>query len=237
MSYANRKEMGSNRTVAIIIVALIHVLLGYVLVSGLAYNVVKKAAEDLKTFDVEDEPPPPPEEPPPPPEDNPLPPPPQVSAPPPLVRIESPAPPIQTTPNIQPVIITPRAEPAAASASRAAGSAAAEEGADRQGACRPQFLFLDRRLSAVGLEERGRGDDVVPPVDRHGWPGDRLLGDLDRRDRVRSTVLPAASSSAGPVIRRHAMIMAIRLRTRQAAASSGSFRPSDRHDKQNKRIF
>ncbi len=111
MSYANRKEMGSNRTVAIIIVALIHVLLGYVLVSGLAYNVVKKAAEDLKTFDVEDEPPPPPEEPPPPPEDSPVPPPPQVSAPPPLVRIESPAPPIQTTPNIQPVIITPRADP------------------------------------------------------------------------------------------------------------------------------
>ncbi len=111
MSYANRKEMGSNRTVAIIIVALIHVLLGYVLVSGLAYNVVKKAAEDLKTFDVEDEPPPPPEEPPPPPEDTALPPPPQVSAPPPLVRIESPAPPIQTTPNIQPVIITPRADP------------------------------------------------------------------------------------------------------------------------------
>jgi protein TonB len=110
MSYAQRKEMSSNRTAAIVIVALIHVALGYALVSGLAYNVVKQAAEDLKTFDVE-EPPPPPDEPPPPPEDNPLPPPPQVSAPPPLVRIESPAPPIQTTPNIQPVIITPRADP------------------------------------------------------------------------------------------------------------------------------
>ena len=60
MSYANRKQMSSNRTAAIIIVALIHVALGYALVSGLAYNVVKKAAEDLKTFDVEDEPPPPP---------------------------------------------------------------------------------------------------------------------------------------------------------------------------------
>ena len=112
MSYANRKEMGSNRTVSIIIVALIHVVLGYALVSGLAYNVVKQAAEDLKTFDVEDEPPPPPEEPPPPPEDSPLPPPPQVSAPPPLVRTITQAPMIQTTPNIQPVIITPRATPA-----------------------------------------------------------------------------------------------------------------------------
>ncbi len=107
MSYANRKEMGSNRTAAIVVVALIHVALGYALISGLAYNVVKKAAEDLKTFDVKEEPPPPEEKPPPP--DNKNPPPPQVSAPPPLVRIESPAPQIQTTPVIQPVIITPRA--------------------------------------------------------------------------------------------------------------------------------
>ena len=52
MSYANRKEMGSNRTVAIIIVALVHVLLGYVLVSGLAYNVVKQAAEDLSLIHI-----------------------------------------------------------------------------------------------------------------------------------------------------------------------------------------
>ena len=104
MSYANRKQLSSNRTVPIIMSALITGLMGYALVSGLAYSVVKEAAEELKTFDVEDEPPPPPDEPPPPPEDNPLPPPPpQVSAPPPLVRIESPAPAIQTTPRIDPV--------------------------------------------------------------------------------------------------------------------------------------
>jgi protein TonB len=103
MSYANRKQLSSNRTVPIIMSALITGLMGYALVSGLAYSVVKEAAEELKTFDVEDEPPPPPDEPPPPPEDNPLPPPPpQVSAPPPLVRIETPAPPIQTTPRIDP---------------------------------------------------------------------------------------------------------------------------------------
>ncbi len=86
MSYAQRKEMSSNRTVSIVIVALVHVLLGYFIVTGLAYNVVKKAAEDLKTFDVEEEPPPPPEEPPPPPPDNALPPPPEISSPPPMVR-------------------------------------------------------------------------------------------------------------------------------------------------------
>ena len=111
MSYANRKQMSSNRTAAIIIVALIHVALGYALVSGLAYNVVKKAAEDLKTFDVEDEPPPPPEEPPPPPEQN-TPPPPQVVAPPPIVRTNTAPPPIVSTPVAPPPVITPRAAPA-----------------------------------------------------------------------------------------------------------------------------
>ena len=103
MSYANRKQLSSNRTVPIIMSALITGLMGYALVSGLAYSVVKEAAEELKTFDVEDEPPPPPDEPPPPPEDNPLPPPPpEISAPPPLVRLDTPAPPIQTVQNIPP---------------------------------------------------------------------------------------------------------------------------------------
>jgi protein TonB len=114
MSYANRKQLSSNRTVPIVMSALITFLMGYALASGLAYSVVKQAAEDLKTFDVEDEPPPPPDEPPPPPEENPLPPPPpEVSAPPPLVRLETPAPPITTTPVIQPTPpITPIARPA-----------------------------------------------------------------------------------------------------------------------------
>lgn len=112
MSYANRKEMSSNRTAAIIIVALIHIALGYALVTGLAYNVIKKAAEDLKTFDVEDEPPPPEEEPPPPPEQTEVPPPPQVVAPPPIVRTNVAPPPIVSTPVAPPPVITPRATPA-----------------------------------------------------------------------------------------------------------------------------
>lgn len=115
MSYAQRKEMSGNRTAAIVVVALVHILLGYAIVTGLAYNVLKKTAADLKTFDVT-EPPPPPEEPPPPPKDN-TPPPPMVSAPPPMVRFDTPAPQIQTTPVIQPPLppspaIAPPAPPA-----------------------------------------------------------------------------------------------------------------------------
>lgn len=111
MSYANRNQMSSNRTAAIVIVALIHIALGYALVTGLAYNVIKNAAEKMKTFDVEEEPPPPPEEPPPPPEQN-QPPPPQVVAPPPIVRTNTVAPPVISVPVAPPTVITPTAPPA-----------------------------------------------------------------------------------------------------------------------------
>lgn len=95
MSYAQRKEIGGNRTLAIILVALIQFGLGYAIVTGLAYNVIKKATENLKTFDVEQQPPPP-EPPPPPPKDMPKVPPPPVT-PPPLVQVNTPPPPtIQT---------------------------------------------------------------------------------------------------------------------------------------------
>ena len=92
MSYAQKKEISGNRTLAIIMVVILQFALGYAIVTGLAYNVIKKAAEDLKTFDVEEQPPPP-EEPPPPPKDMPKVPPPPMT-PPPLVRMEAPPPPI-----------------------------------------------------------------------------------------------------------------------------------------------
>ena len=112
MSYATKKEMAGNRTAAIVIVAILHALLGYAIVTGLAYNVIKKAAEDLKTFDVEEEPPPPEETPPPPPEQVPDTPPPVV-APPPIVRIDTVAPPpVVATPVAPPPRITPTAPPA-----------------------------------------------------------------------------------------------------------------------------
>lgn len=89
MAYADQK-MSSSRVVALVIVAIIHALLGYAFVTGLAYQYVKKAQENLQTFEVE-EPPPPPEEvpPPPPPPDQPMQPPPVV-APPAIVQTTSP---------------------------------------------------------------------------------------------------------------------------------------------------
>src|SRR5205814_5174830 len=94
MSYAQRKEISGNRTLAIIMVLVIQFALGYAIVTGLAYNVIKKAAQDLKTFDVEEQPPPP-EKPPPPPKDMPkVPPPPML--PPSVVPIQIAPPTIQT---------------------------------------------------------------------------------------------------------------------------------------------
>jgi len=52
MSYAQRKEISGNRTLAIIFVVVIQFALGYAIVTGLAYNVIKKTVQDLKTFDV-----------------------------------------------------------------------------------------------------------------------------------------------------------------------------------------
>ncbi len=112
MAYTDKQGMTGSRLWSIIIVVIIHAIIGYAFVTGLAYNVVKKVAQDLKTFDVKDEPPPPEEKlPPPPPPDN-MPPPPVVT-PPPIVNVApTMAPVIIATPTPQPVIhIVPPAPP------------------------------------------------------------------------------------------------------------------------------
>jgi protein TonB len=114
MSYAQRKQLSGNPVVAwTLTIALVGGLL-YAIVTGLAYNVVKKGIENLKVVDVEQQPPPPPKEPPPPPKDMPKVPPPPVT-PPPLVRMEAPPPQIQTVtappPQIPPVAPSPPQPP------------------------------------------------------------------------------------------------------------------------------
>jgi periplasmic protein TonB len=95
MAYADQ-EMSTRRIVSLGAVALLHVGMGYALVTGLAYNAMKEAVKDLEVFDVAaDEPEP--EEPPPPPEKLDIPPPPKVTVPPPIVKTN-----VQTT-NVQTV--------------------------------------------------------------------------------------------------------------------------------------
>ena len=111
MAYADQ-QMSGNKIIAIIIVALIHVALGYALITGLAYNAVKKAIERVTTVDIEEEVPEE-EEPPPPPPDEVMPPPPV--APPPPINVSVAPPQIQTVdtpPPPAPVFVQPSRPPA-----------------------------------------------------------------------------------------------------------------------------
>jgi periplasmic protein TonB len=87
MAYADQK-MSGNKITALIIVALIHVLLGYALVTGLAYEAAQKVIQKVTTVDIKEEVKE--EEPPPPPPKKDLPPPPPIVAPPPKVNIAPP---------------------------------------------------------------------------------------------------------------------------------------------------
>jgi protein TonB len=105
--------MSGNKIIAIVLVALIHVAVGYALITGLAYSAVKKAIERVTTVDINEPPPPPPDTPPPPQPDTPPPP----VAPPPPINISVAPPPIQVQPNIPPPapvirIVPPAAPPA-----------------------------------------------------------------------------------------------------------------------------
>lgn len=114
MAYADQ-EMSGSKITSIIIVALIHIVIGYVLITGLAYEAVKNVVEKVTAVDIKeevpDEPPPPPEEPKP----DTAPPPPV--APPPPISIATRAPDIVTVttppPPAPPALVVPRPAPPA----------------------------------------------------------------------------------------------------------------------------
>ena len=91
MAYADQ-EMSGNKITAFVVVALIHLVVGYALVTGLAYEGVRMVVKKVTTVDIKkDEPK---KEPPPPPKKMATPPP--IVAPPPKINVAVVAPPIQT---------------------------------------------------------------------------------------------------------------------------------------------
>lgn len=91
MAYADQQMSGTKIT-ALIIVALLHVALGYALVTGLAYEGVKQLVKKVTTVDIKkDEPK---KEPPKPPEPKAAPPP--IVAPPPKINVNLTPPPVET---------------------------------------------------------------------------------------------------------------------------------------------
>jgi protein TonB len=188
MSYAQKREISGNRTLSIIMVVLLQFALGYAIVTGLAYNVIKKATQDLKTFDVE-EPPPPPEEPPPPPKDMPKVPPPPIT-PPPLVRMEAPPPPIQTVtmptpPVIPPVVPSPPAPPPPPRKTVSASPA--------RGDVRTSFSNDDYPASAIAANAQGTAQARLTI-----GPDGRVTG----CDLIRSTGNGALDSTTCNILRR-----------------------------------
>lgn len=108
MAYADQ-QMSGNRITAFIIVALLHLVLGYALVTGLAYEGVKQIMKKVTTIDIKkDEPK---KEPPPPPKKVAAPPP--IVAPPPKINVSVAPPSVQTVvtppPLPPPPIIAPPA--------------------------------------------------------------------------------------------------------------------------------
>jgi len=97
--------MSGNKITAIVIVALVHIFIGYALVTGLAYEAAKKVVQKVTTVDIKEEEPKKEEPPPPPPKEQPDTPPPPVAPP---VKINV----AVTPPQIQTVTVAPPAPPA-----------------------------------------------------------------------------------------------------------------------------
>ncbi len=92
MAYADQ-SMSGNRITALIVVAILHVVLVYALVTGLAYEGMKKLVQKVTTVDIKKEEPKKDEEPPPPKQQQA---PPPIVAPPPKINVNISPPPITT---------------------------------------------------------------------------------------------------------------------------------------------
>lgn len=130
MAYADQ-QMSGNKITALIIVALLHVVVGYALVTGLAYEAIKKVKEVTSAVNIEEEKPP--EEPPPPPPPKDKTPPPPIVAPPPPISFTATAPQVQTVNQAPPIPAPPApvalpAPPAAPPPPRFTPKAAAPKG-------------------------------------------------------------------------------------------------------------
>ena len=114
MAYADQ-QMSGNKVTALIIVAILHVLVGYALVTGLAYEAYKKVKDVTAAVNIKEEKPP--EEPPPPPpkQDTPAPQIETVTTPPPVALppapVAVPAPPPPPAPRFQPTAARPKGNP------------------------------------------------------------------------------------------------------------------------------
>jgi protein TonB len=148
--------MSPRKAISIGLVLLLHAVIGYAFVTGLAYQVIKKAAQDLKVVDIKDQPPPPEQKPPPPPPEQKFEPPPIV-APPPIVSAPTLAPPTITTVPTPP----PPPPPVVSQAAAARGNPSSWVSSDDY----PPAAQREGRQGSVGLtwqvNEQGRVENCA----------------------------------------------------------------------------
>lgn len=190
MSYAQKKQLSGNPALSIALTVAVVGSLMYAIVTGLAYNVIKHAAENLKVIDVNEQPPPP-AQPPPPPKDMPKVPPPPIT-PPPLVRIEAPPPQIITQtapppPYIPPVAPSPPPPPPPPRKVQSATSA--------KGDLRTLFSADDYPAAAQAAEAQGtaQAELTISPT-----------GQVVGCSLIRSTGNTALDSATCNILRRRA---------------------------------
>ncbi len=165
MAYTDR-QMSGNRITALVIVALIHIFLGYALITGLAYSAVQQVIKKVTTVDIKkDEPKKPP--PPPPPPKN-LPPPPV--APPVRINVAITPPQIQTVtvapPPAPPILIAPPAAPPAPPPPRFTAKGASPRGAPQD------WVTTDDYPARALREERGGSVGFHLTIGPDGRPSD-----------------------------------------------------------------
>ena len=97
MAYADQ-ELSGNKIATFVVVALLHLALGYALVTGLAYEGFKQVMKKVTTVDIKKDEPKKEEKPPPPKKDAA---PPPIVVPPPLVNVATRPPPLEITPVAQ----------------------------------------------------------------------------------------------------------------------------------------
>lgn len=202
MSYADQ-PMSGNRVTALIIVALIHVFLGYALVTGLAYEAAKKVIQKVTTVDIKEEVKK--EEPPPPPKKVDVPPPPIV-VPPPRIAVNV-APPtfetVQTPPPPAPPIIVFPPPPAAPPPPPQKASRASPKGNPGSWATTndyPSRALREEREGTTGFRVTVGGDGRVASCDVTSSSGH---ADLDQAACAnitrRARFTPAKDSAGNPI--------------------------------------
>ena len=199
MAYADQ-QMSGNRVIALIIVALIHVAIGYALISGLAYEATKKLVERVTTVDIEEPPPEEPENEPPPPEPDNVPPPPV--APPPPINIAPAPPPIQTQPKIPPpappvLKVPPPAPPAPPSQARAASPDGQNRWARRIQENYPARALREETQGTVGVSVTIDGSGRVSACRVSRSSGSPILDDAACKGMERYARFNPALDAAG----------------------------------------